>query len=119
MVKDGKIELAAAKRAITIQDLLRHTSGLTYAFTGNTPVQKLYSASQLFAPDPANAKQPLIHDVSTAEFVVALAKLPLIDQPGASWNYSHSTDVIGRVVEIAPASVSACFCTNVFSNRLA
>ena len=101
VVKDGKIELAAARRAITIQDLLRHTSGLTYAFTGTTPVQRLYASSQLFAPDPANAKQPLIHDVSTAEFVVALAKLPLIDQPGASWNYSHSTDVIGRVVEIA------------------
>jgi CubicO group peptidase (beta-lactamase class C family) len=101
VVKDGKIELVAAKRAITIQDLLRHTSGLTYAFTGNTPVQRLYTSSQLFSPDPTNAKQPVTHDLTTAEFVTQLAKLPLIDQPGASWNYSHSTDVIGRVVEIA------------------
>jgi CubicO group peptidase (beta-lactamase class C family) len=56
VVKDGKIELVPARRAITIEDLLRHTSGLTYAFTGNTPVQRLYSSSQLFAPDPTNAK---------------------------------------------------------------
>jgi CubicO group peptidase (beta-lactamase class C family) len=100
VVKDGKIDLVAAKRAITIQDLLRHTSGLTYAFTGNTPVQQLYGSSGLFAPDPTNANKFLTRDLSTAEFVVELAKLPLIDQPGASWNYSHSTDVIGRVVEI-------------------
>ena len=100
VVKDGKVEFVAAKRAITIQDLLRHTSGLTYAFTGSTPVQRLYAASQLFAPDPTNARQPVTHDLTTAEFVTQLAKLPLIDQPGASWNYSHSTDVIGRVVEI-------------------
>ena len=100
VVKDGKVEPVAAKRAITIQDLLRHTSGLTYAFTGNTPVQRLYAASQLFAPEPTNAKTPVTHDLTTAEFVTQLAKLPLIDQPGASWNYSHSTDVIGRVVEI-------------------
>ncbi len=109
VVKDGKIELVAAMRAITIQDLLRHTSGLTYAFTGNTPVQQLYSASQLFAPDPANARQPLVRDISTAEFVAALAKLPLIDQPGASWNYSHSTDVIGRVVEIVSGQRLSAF----------
>ena len=109
VVKDGKIELVAARRAITIQDLLRHTSGLTYAFTGNTLVQQLYSAAQLFAPDPANARQPLVRDISTAEFVAALAKLPLIDQPGASWNYSHSTDVIGRVVEIVSGQRLSAF----------
>ncbi len=98
--KDGKLELVPANDAITIQDLLRHTSGLTYAFTGNSAVQRLYAGSQLFAPDPTNAKTQLIRDLTTAEFVVELAKLPLIDQPGASWNYSHSTDVIGRVIEI-------------------
>ena len=54
----------------------------------------------MFAPNPANAKQFLARDLTTAEFVTELAKLPLIDQPGAAWNYSHSTDVIGRVVEI-------------------
>jgi CubicO group peptidase (beta-lactamase class C family) len=97
---NGNLELVPAKRAITIQDLLRHTSGLTYAFTGNSAVQHLYRDAQLFAPDPANAKTQLVRDLDTAEFVTELAKLPLIDQPGAAWNYSHSTDVIGRLVEI-------------------
>jgi CubicO group peptidase (beta-lactamase class C family) len=97
---DGKLDLVGAARAITIQDLLRHTAGLTYAFTGNALVQRLYGTSQLFTPDPANSKQSLARDLTTAEFAAELAKLPLIDQPGVSWNYSHSTDVIGRVIEV-------------------
>jgi CubicO group peptidase (beta-lactamase class C family) len=107
--RNGKLELVAAERAITIQDLLRHTSGLTYAFTGNAPVQRLYGASQLFTPDPANAKEFLARDLTTAEFVSELAKLPLIDQPGVAWNYSHSTDVIGRVVEIVSGQSLGAF----------
>ena len=54
---DGKLELVAAKRAITVHDLLRHTSGLTYAFTGNSAVQRRYGEAKLFTGDPANAKQ--------------------------------------------------------------
>jgi CubicO group peptidase (beta-lactamase class C family) len=87
--RNGKLELVAADRPITIQDLLRHTSGLTYAFTGDSAVNRLYAKARLGAPD-----------VSNADLVAALAKLPLINQPGASWDYSHSTDVLGRVVEI-------------------
>ena len=109
VVRNGQLELVAAERAITIQDLLRHTSGLTYAFTGNSPVQRLYGKAQLFTPDPANAKTFLTRDLTTAEFVTELAKLPLIDQPGASWNYSHSTDVIGRVVEIVSGQTLGAF----------
>jgi CubicO group peptidase (beta-lactamase class C family) len=87
--KDGALDLVPAERAITIHDLLRHSSGLTYAHTGVSPVQRLY------------AKAPLRRrDISSAAFIEALAALPLIDQPGTSWNYSHSTDVIGRVIEI-------------------
>ncbi len=107
--RNGKLELVAAERPITIQDLLRHTSGLTYAFTGNSAVQRLYAQSQLFTPDPANAKTFLTRDLTTAEFVVEFAELPLIDQPGASWNYSHSTDVIGRVVEIISGQTLGAF----------
>jgi CubicO group peptidase (beta-lactamase class C family) len=107
--KDGKLELVPAKRAITIQDLLRHTSGLAYAFTGNSAVQRLYRDSHLFAADPANAKWHLTSDLTTAEFVTALAKLPLIDQPGAVWNYGHSTDVIGRVVEVVSGQTLGTF----------
>ena len=106
---NGKLELVAAKRAITIQDLLRHTSGLTYAFTGNSAVQRRYGEAQLFAGDPANAKDFLTRDLSNAEFVVELAKLPLIAQPGESWDYSHSTDVIGRVVEVVSGQSLGAF----------
>jgi CubicO group peptidase (beta-lactamase class C family) len=107
--KDGRLELVPAEKAITIQDLLRHTSGLTYAFTGNSAVQRLYAGAQLFAPDPTNAKTQLIRDLSTAEFVTELAKLPLIDQPGASWYYGHSTDVIGRVIEVVSGQSLGAF----------
>jgi CubicO group peptidase (beta-lactamase class C family) len=86
--KDGKLELVAARRPITVQDLLRHTSGLTYEFTGESAVQRLYGKAQLF------------RDLPNVEFVAELAKLPLLEQPGVAWHYSHSTDVVGRIVEV-------------------
>lgn len=89
VVRDGELALVAPNRPITIQDLLRHTSGLTYDFTGEHPVQKLYAGSNLARPDQTNADQ-----------ADALAKLPLLNHPGASWDYSRSTDVLGRVVEV-------------------
>jgi CubicO group peptidase (beta-lactamase class C family) len=107
--KDGRLELVATERAITIHDLMRHTSGLTYTFTGDSTVQRLYRSAHLFAPDPANAREFLIRDLTTAEFVAELAKLPLIDQPGASWFYGQSTDVIGRVIEIVSGQSLAAF----------
>jgi CubicO group peptidase (beta-lactamase class C family) len=107
--RGGKLELVAAEKAITIQDLLRHTSGLTYAFTGDSAVQRLYRDAQLFAPDPTNATSQLVRDLTTAEFVAELATLPLIAQPGASWNYSHSTDVIGRVIEVISGESLSAF----------
>ena len=89
VVRDGELTLVAPNRPITIQDLLRHTSGLTYDFTGEHPVQKLYAGANLARPDQTNADQ-----------ADALAKLPLLNHPGASWDYSRSTDVLGRVVEV-------------------
>ena len=106
---DGKLELVAAKKAITIQDLLRHTSGLTYAFTGNSAVQRRYGEANLFTGDPANSKQFLSRDLTTAEFIGELAKLPLIAQPGDSWDYGHSTDVIGRVIEVVSGQTLGAF----------
>jgi CubicO group peptidase (beta-lactamase class C family) len=85
-----KIDLAPAARPITVQDLLRHTSGLVYGFLPGTPVAKLYREADLFSAQTTNAT-----------FVNIIAKLPLAAQPGSSWNYSHSTDVLGRVVEVA------------------
>lgn len=76
-------------RPITIEDLLRHTSGLTYGFYGDSAIRRLYASSDLFAGDFDNA-----------QFVERLAKLPLAEQPETLWDYGHSTDVLGRVVEI-------------------
>jgi CubicO group peptidase (beta-lactamase class C family) len=84
------LKLEPLKRPITIRDLLRHTSGITYGFFGETAVQKLYADPKLYAGDFDNA-----------EFADRIAVLPLADQPATRWNYSHSTDVLGRVVEVA------------------
>ena len=89
--EDGKmhLDLVAAKRPITIQDLMRHTSGLTYGFFGEGLVKKAYVDANLGAGDP-----------DLAEFTDRLAKLPLAYQPGTTWDYSQSTDVLGRVIEV-------------------
>jgi CubicO group peptidase (beta-lactamase class C family) len=89
---DGKpvLTLFDAKRQITVQDLLRHTSGLTYGVLGApNAVKKMYNDAEIFSQ-----KWVL------ADFCRALAKLPLQFQPGTTWEYSHSTDVLGRVVEV-------------------
>ncbi|HTQ55000.1 MAG TPA: serine hydrolase domain-containing protein [Bryobacteraceae bacterium] len=82
------VERAPAKRAITVQDLMRHTSGLTYGFFGNTPVDEMYRKA-----NPMGQK-------SLADMVKTIAQLPLLHQPGTHWEYSFSTDVLGRVVEV-------------------
>lgn len=80
-----------AKRQITVHDLLRHTSGLTYGVLGaKTAVKQLYIDNEIFSQ-----KWVL------ADFARALAKLPLAFEPGTTFEYSHSTDVLGRVVEVA------------------
>jgi CubicO group peptidase (beta-lactamase class C family) len=84
-----KLDLAPLKRPITVQDLMRHTSGLTYGFTGSSPVQKLVKGANV-----VDANRTL------AENVEAMATLPLMHQPGEVWEYSLSTDVLGRIVEV-------------------
>jgi CubicO group peptidase (beta-lactamase class C family) len=83
------LALEPVKRPITVEDLLRHTSGLTYGFYGDSTVRKLYGQADLFDRDTDNA-----------EFAERIAKLPLAEQPGTLWDYGHSTDVLGRVVEV-------------------
>ncbi|MEA2940628.1 MAG: hypothetical protein QOD09_1157 [Bradyrhizobium sp.] len=84
-----KLELVPLQRPITILDLMRHTSGITYGFYGDSLVRKLYANALLYAGDFDNA-----------EFADRIAKLPLAEQPGTLWNYGHSTDVLGRVIEV-------------------
>jgi CubicO group peptidase (beta-lactamase class C family) len=86
----SSVDLVPAARPITVQDLMRHTSGLIYGFLPGTPVAKMYQEANLISAE-----------VTNADFAQAIAKLPLAVQPGSSWNYSHSTDVLGRVVEVA------------------
>ena len=85
----GQLELVPRTRSITLQDLLRHTSGITYDHTGNGPVQQMYQASRLRS-----------RKISNAEHAAMVAGLPLMSQPGAEWNYSRSTDILGRVIEV-------------------
>ena len=83
------LKLDPLKRPITIKDLLRHTSGITYGFYGESAVRKLYANPHLYDGDFDNA-----------DFAERIAKLPLADQPGKRWDYGHSTDVLGRVIEV-------------------
>lgn len=86
-----------ADREVTIQDLLRHTSGIVYPqFTGHAKVKELYTKEGIDWKD-----------LTPAEQVERLAKVPLAHQPGTTFEYSLSTDVLGRVVEaISGASLS-------------
>ena len=86
---DAPLELVPARREMTIHDLLRHTSGLTYGFFGSGQVKKMYVESKVWNDYPTNE-----------ELVNRLAKLPLANQPGTVWDYSHATDVLGRLIEV-------------------
>ncbi len=83
------VERVRARRVMTVQDLLRHTSGLTYAAFGDSPVQMVWRDAGLMDEDQSNA-----------DLVEKLARLPLMSEPGTTWEYSMSTDVLGRVVEV-------------------
>jgi CubicO group peptidase (beta-lactamase class C family) len=89
-VNGAALELEDAEREMTIRDLLRHTSGLTYGVFGVTPVDLRYLSAGILAPDG-----------TLAEMVTKLQSLPLLYQPGSRFNYGVSTDVLGRIVEVA------------------
>jgi CubicO group peptidase (beta-lactamase class C family) len=96
----GKLELVAVQRPMTVQDLLRHTSGITYDHTGNSLVQQLYQQSRLRS-----------RKISNSEHASLVASLPLMCQPGAEWNYSRSTDILGRIIEVASGKTLSAFLT--------
>jgi CubicO group peptidase (beta-lactamase class C family) len=97
---DGKLELVPLQRPMTIQDLLRHTSGITYDHTGNSLVQQLYQQSRLRS-----------RKITNAEHATMVASLPLLSQPGAQWNYSRSTDILGRIIEVVSSKTLGAFLT--------
>ncbi len=94
---DGNSERVPAARPITIHDLLRHTSGLSYGEFSRFPAIKgPYAEAGLFSTEVQGKWITLTPE----QQVDALAKAPLLWQPGTTWEYSLSTDLLGRVLEV-------------------
>jgi CubicO group peptidase (beta-lactamase class C family) len=85
----GALVTQSPKNPPTIQDLLRHTSGLTYRDRGTTAAHKLYPGSSITAAVALDRKA----------FLAAIAQSPLINEPGTVWEYGFSTDILGLVIE--------------------
>ncbi|MGQ0686168.1 serine hydrolase domain-containing protein [Bradyrhizobium sp.] len=83
------VELVPPARPVTILDLMRHTSGITYDYIGGKWIEKAYQDAHIFAGTFDNK-----------EFAERIARLPLARQPGTLWRYGHSTDILGRVIEV-------------------
>jgi CubicO group peptidase (beta-lactamase class C family) len=86
---DGTVSTQALKRPITVQDLLRHTNGLTYGERGNTPIHKMFPGSSAKAAFAMDGKA----------FITQLAKTPLLYEPGTAWDYGFGLDVMGLIEE--------------------
>jgi len=88
--KSGRavLDLVPLRRPITIEDLLLHTSGITYGFYGEGLVKAAYDGIYL-------------GDFDNAGFAERIAKMPLAEQPRTLWDYGHSIDILGRVIEVA------------------
>ncbi len=90
--------LEPVKQEATVQDLLRHTAGLTYEFLGSSSVQLQYTQAKIASRERTNA-----------EFSQTLAAMPLQFQPGSMWAYSRATDVLGRLVEVVSGQGHGAF----------
>ena len=105
----SKEAIIEANRKIKIHDLLRHTSGFTYGIFGDSYAKRRLRNSVL-------GKRPLPVTMTSNDFVKELSKYPLAYNPGESWEYGRSTDVLGRVIEIASkVSLETYLNENIFS----
>jgi len=86
---EGELKTVPSKRDMTILDLLRQTSGLTYGVFFTSKVKSLYKEAGVHIPNKTNA-----------EMVAKLGELPLAYEPGTRWEYGRSTDVLGRLIEV-------------------
>ncbi len=82
------MKLVACEREMTVHDLLRHTSGLTYGVFGDSGVKSMYRAARIGR-----------RGIDNAGFADALSRLPLAYEPGTTWEYSHATDLLGALIE--------------------
>lgn len=98
--RGGQLVSELPVRPPTIHDLLRHTSGLSYEISGDAMVHRLYQKSDLRN-----------RDITNTDHAAIVAKLPLICQPGAEWNYSRSTDILGSVIEMISGKSLGAFLT--------
>ena len=106
-------ETVPAARPMLVHDLLRHTAGLAYGeITTNAPVKEGYTRAGVYKPGVRDFDA---RDLTPAEQVTALAKVPLAHQPGTAWEYSLASDLLGRVVEAASGErLSALLARRVF-----
>lgn len=93
----GGVRLVDARRELTVHDLLRHTSGIVGGWSGSEPVCGMYLEAGIHPYDHADSA----YERDAGDFVDALAELPLAHQPGTVWEYGRSSDVLGRLVEVA------------------
>jgi len=95
---EGVTELQDLRQPATVQDLLRHTAGLTYEFMGSGSVQRQYAQNRIGSRQRSNA-----------EFSLQLAALPLMFEPGTVWEYGRATDVLGRLIEVISGKTLGAF----------
>jgi CubicO group peptidase (beta-lactamase class C family) len=93
------LETIAAEREMTVQDLLRHTSGLTYENRGTTAVHRAYPGSSVSAAVRLGRDQ----------FLETIGRVPLLYQPGTAWEYGFSTDILGHIVEAVSGQTLGAF----------
>jgi CubicO group peptidase (beta-lactamase class C family) len=100
---ERRLTQEAARRPITVQDLMRHTAGFTYGQFGDSLVQQQYVRANLMDPQQTNA-----------EMIEKLSAIPLAFQPGTTFEYGMSTDVLGHLVErVAETSLDRFFAEHI------